>query len=121
MLFTEATIWSFACYITLDFAIFYALFAAIPYVFVTQYGFRLGAQGLAFLGLAVGNICAFLLIVVLIKVRQKKIVQAIKAGKAVNRPPEQRLVIALIGSISVPIGLFCSDGQNGTVYTGLCP
>lgn len=106
MLFNEATVGSFACYIGLDFAIFYSLFAAMPYAFITQYGFGLGAQGLGFLGLAAGVIFAFLLVIWLSKVKQRKVVQAIKVGKAVNMTPEQRLVIALIGSVFIPIGLF---------------
>jgi hypothetical protein len=108
MLFTEATVGSFACYIGLVFAIFYSFFAAIPYVFITQYAFGLGAQGLAFLGLAAGNVVAFLLIVVLGRVKQRKSAQQeIKTGKAVNMPPpEQRLVIALVGSVFLPVGLF---------------
>ena len=106
MFFTEVIVGALAFYISFNFAIYYSLFAAFPYIFITQYGFGLGAQGLTFLGLAVGNIVGFIIVVLLVHVRKRKIVKAMKAEKAVNSPPEQRLLVALLGTILVPIGLF---------------
>lgn len=106
MFFTEIIVGTMAFYISFNFAIYYSLFAAFPYIFITQYGFGLGAQGLTFLGLAVGNIVGFIIIVLLVQVRKRQIVKAMKAGKAVNSPPEQRLFVALLGTILIPVGLF---------------
>ncbi|KAF2101507.1 MFS multidrug transporter-like protein [Rhizodiscina lignyota] len=106
MFFSEIIVGSLAFYIGIVFAIYYALFAAFPYIFITQYGFDLGAQGLTFLGLAAGNIIAFLYTLLRIRITKGKIIKAMKEGKMVKFPPENRLVTALHGTILVPIGLF---------------
>ena len=106
MFFTEIIVGTFAFYIGLNFGIYYLLFAAVPYVFITVYDFGFGGQGLAFLGLAVGNVVAFVLVVMLSRLVKRKMVKAIKAGRAGKPAPEKRLTLALIGSVFVPIGLF---------------
>lgn len=79
--------------------------------------FDLGSQGLVFLGLAVGNVVAFMLVVVFSRISYRNTVQAINAGKAINPPPEKRLLLALIGSIFVPVGLFwCGWSARPSVH-----
>jgi hypothetical protein len=117
MFFTEIIVGTFAFYIGFNFAIYYSLFAALPYIFIKTYDFDLGSQGLVFLGLAVGNVLAFMLVVVFSRISYKNMVKAINAGKAVKPPPEKRLLLALIGSIFVPIGLFwCGWSARPSVH-----
>ena len=117
MFFTEIIVGTFAFYIGFNFAIYYSLFAALPYIFIKTYNFDLGSQGLVFLGLAVGNMLAFMLVVVFSRISYKNMVKTINAGKAVKPPPEKRLLLALIGSIFVPIGLFwCGWSARPSVH-----
>ena len=117
MFFTEIIVGTFAFYIGFNFAIYYSLFAALPYIFIKIYDFDLGSQGLVFLGLAVGNILAFMLVVVSSRISYKNMVQTISADEAVKPLPEKRLLLAMIGSIFVPIGIFwCGWSARPSVH-----
>ncbi|OCL08894.1 MFS multidrug transporter-like protein [Glonium stellatum] len=117
MFFTEIIVGTFAFYIGFNFAIYYSLFAAMPYIFAKVYSFNLGLQGLVFLGLAVGNVLAFTLVLTLSQITYRRTMRAIKTGKAVKPPPEKRLLLALIGSVFVPTGLFwCGWSARSSVH-----
>jgi hypothetical protein len=106
MFFTEPIVCSFAFYIGFNFGVYYAFFAALPYIFEDIYHFSLQNVGPTFLGLAVGNILGFIAMVLLSRIALKKRIAAMKAGKAGPMPPEKRLLPALIGSWFVPVSLF---------------
>lgn len=106
MFFTEPIVGSFALLSGFDTAVYYALFAFFPYIYSNIYGFGLRSQGLTFLGLAVGNLLGFLILVLLSRVSTRRVMKDIKSGRRPNLIPEMRLFPALIGSIFVPLGLF---------------
>lgn len=58
MLFTEALV-AFSClFLSLIYGVFYVLLIAYPQIFPPVYGFSLGEQGLAFLGIGIGSMIA---------------------------------------------------------------
>lgn len=92
-----------ALYVPADFipGTLYLLFAAYPIVFQVHRGWSEGIGGLAFLGVAVGMFSAIL---VSLYSHRWYMAAAVKNGGFA--PPEARLVIGMIGSISLPIGMF---------------
>ena len=106
MFFTQPIVGLFAFYVGFNFGVYYAFFAAFPYIFEEIYHFSLQNVGPTFLGLAVGNILGFIVTVMLSRIALKKRIAAMKTGKASPVPPEKRLLPALIGSWFVPISLF---------------
>lgn len=121
MFFTEIIVGAFAFYVGFNFAIYYSFFAAFPYIFFTVYHFGLSSRGLVFLGLAVGNVVAFCLVAVLSRVIYLKRVRAIKEGKESKPVPEERLKLALIGSVFVPLGLFWFGWTTRSSVHWICP
>ena len=118
---TEIIVGSFALYVGINFAIYYSFFAAFPYVFLTVYNFNLGSRGLIFLGLAVGNLFAFLIVVLLNRLIFRKRARTIAAGQELRSPPEKRLLLALLGSVFVPIGLFWFGWSAKPSVHWICP
>lgn len=87
-------------YMSIVYGTLYLFLAAIPIVFQEHRGWNEGQCGLAFMGIAVGMILA-LIYCIPDNIRYQKHV-AMKGP----RPPEERLIIAMVGSIWIPIGLF---------------
>lgn len=85
----------------------YMLLAAFPIVYQQQRGWNQGEGGLAFFGIAVGMLFAVAFIIPdnwrFIRIEQKH------QGFA---PPETRLVPCLVGSFTLPIGLFWFAWSN---------
>lgn len=106
MFFTEPIVGAFAFYVGFNFAIYYSFFAALPYIFFKVYYFDLESRGLVFLGFAVGNILASLLVWMLSRMVYAKRVQAIKSGNYQKEGPEKRLLLALTGTLWGPISIF---------------
>jgi len=121
MFFTEPLVGAFAFYVGFNFAIYYSFFAALPYVFFKVYNFDLSSRGLVFLGLAVGNIAAFCMVLVLSRMTYAKRVRAIKSGTYRKEAPEKRLLLALIGSICGPISLFWFGWSARSSIHWICP
>jgi hypothetical protein len=121
MFFTEPIVGAFAFYVGFNFAIYYSFFAALPYVFFKVYNFDLSSRGLVFLGLAVGNIAAFLIVVALSRMTYAKRVRAMKSGNYTKEPPEKRLLLALIGSFCGPISLFWFGWSAKASIHWICP
>lgn len=84
----------------------FAFFAAFPYVFEQNYGFGLTSVGLTFLGQAVGTVIGCVIIVVYQMRYKRKVAWSIKNGNGGKIPPEERLLLAMIGSIMLPVSLF---------------
>jgi len=121
MFFTEIIVGTFAFYVGINFAIYYSFFAAFPFVFFTVYNFNTGSRGLIFLGLAVGNIFAFLLMVLLSRLMSRRRARVIATGQLLKDAPEKRLLLALLGSIFAPIGLFWFGWSAKPSIHWICP
>lgn len=95
---------AFNClYIAFGFGILFGLFAIVPYIFTSVYGFSLEECGLVFLSVVVG--CVIGLACIMLCDRFLYRAQIPKhAPRAV--PPEYRLYPAMLGSVGLPVGLF---------------
>ncbi|KAI5805604.1 major facilitator superfamily domain-containing protein [Peziza echinospora] len=102
MLLKEPIVQAVSIYSSFAFAVLFGFFAAYPYTFATEYGFRLGETGACFAGIGGGLLlgCGIYLL-------QDRLcyIPAVKKGNGVVEP-EVRLVSAMIGSFLMPIGLF---------------
>lgn len=108
MLCTETIVILFDIYVAIDFGLLNAFFGVFPMVFRDVYDFNLSQISLTFLGLAVGNICGFCMIVAYDKCFYlPRALSARKRGKEMAKlPPEQRLWIAMLGAPMLPASLF---------------
>lgn len=102
MLFTEPIVTFFDIYIAFNFGLLNAFFAAFSWVFMTVYGFNLGATGLTYLGQAVGTWIGLAVIIYVYKAVWVKMSRAAKE-KGEKLPPEHRLFIAKIGAPFMPV------------------
>lgn len=103
MLCTEKIVGLFSIYVAFNFGLLNCFFAAFPYVFKEQYNFNLGSIGLSFLGLAVGCIIGFVLIIAFDAYHYQPQVRIHGASQV---PPEQRLYMAMVGACCLPTSLF---------------
>ncbi|UKZ78967.1 hypothetical protein TrVFT333_006716 [Trichoderma virens FT-333] len=107
LLFTEPIVLFLSLYIGFDFAVLYAFFASIPFVFQQTYGFNSHQNGLVFIALGIGTLLATLTNVLCDRfIYQKKCAEARERGETGHISPEQRLYPALMGSLGVAVGLF---------------
>ncbi|KAF7187888.1 Polyamine transporter 4 [Pseudocercospora fuligena] len=107
MTFTEPIVTFFDIYTAFLFGLLNAFFAAFSWVFENTYGFNLGAVGLTYLGQAVGSIIGCAVIIYTSKVVWAKETDRLKESDPNARlPPERKLIIAKIGAVLLPIGLF---------------
>ncbi len=88
-------------YLGLSYAQFYLWFEAFPLVFVNIYDFNLGQLGLPFLGLVIS--CAITSAIYMYHYYKVYYKQNLKGEWGV---PEDRLKIALIGGLFIPVSLF---------------
>lgn len=103
MLCTEKIVAIFSIYVAFNMGLVNCFFAAFPYVFKEQYNFDLGSVGLSFLGLAVGCVLGFCLIIAFDVYLYKPQVRVQGPSQV---PPEQRLYMAMIGACCLPNSLF---------------
>ncbi|TFY71750.1 hypothetical protein EVG20_g1245 [Dentipellis fragilis] len=101
-LFTEPIVTLMAFYISVAYATLYAEFSAFPIVFQEHRGFSAGEGGLAFLGIGVGVILG----TALSPVQNRLYWRAMRESPSGHAPPEARLYLAIVGGISLPVGLF---------------
>ncbi|KAK5132922.1 MFS siderochrome iron transporter 1 [Meristemomyces frigidus] len=101
LLFREPIVFLLSLYMAIIYGTLYMLFSAFPIVYQENRGWSPGIGGLAFLGVAIGMICA-VTYSIWDNTRYAKISDEYK-GFA---PPEARLPICMVGGIAVPIGLF---------------
>lgn len=88
-------------YIAIVYGTLYLLFGAYPIVFQQARGWSEGVGALPFLGVAVGMLLATVFIILAAPMYART---AMKYGGIA--PPEERLVVAMVGAISVPLGMF---------------
>lgn len=102
MTFTEPICFALNLYIALIYALLYCWFESFPIVFIELYGFSLGTEGLAYLGILVG-----VLIVIPPFFLYLKFVQEKQFNPTTGElQPEKRLPPAFIGAFCIPICLF---------------
>jgi DHA1 family multidrug resistance protein-like MFS transporter len=102
MLVREPIILLITIYTAFIYGILYLCLEAYPIVFTENYGWSGGKANLPYLGLAVGQLCACVLIATVLEPRYVKAVQK-NNGKPV---PEARLPGMILGAIAFPIGIF---------------
>jgi MFS transporter, DHA1 family, multidrug resistance protein len=98
--FTEPMIFFLNLYIALIYGLIYIWFESFPIVFVEIYGFSLGEEGLAFLGLLVAALIALICLWAWFYYQEKQF------DESGNIQPEKRLIPAMVSGIFVPICLF---------------
>ncbi|GBF62437.1 efflux pump [Trichophyton mentagrophytes] len=108
LLFREPIVLLLSTYMAIVYGTLYMLFSAFPVVYQQHRGWSPGIGGLAFLGV-LGGILAAMVISLLDNKRYAKV------SKKYNgfAPPEERLPVAIIGGIAIPIGLFWFAWTNG--------
>ncbi len=101
MCFTEPMIFLLNMYIALIYGLLYIWFESFPIVFIEIYGFSLGTQGCAFLGILIG---AFIVLPPFIYYQMKYIEP--KFNEKGELQPEWRLPPSFVGAFCIPICLF---------------
>lgn len=110
MLFTEPVVGFVCLYVACEFATLFSFFAAVPYVFATVYSFGLEQSGLVFLAMVLGCLLGSLSVVLCeILLYRRQVHKYAPSGV----PPEHRLYPAMIGSVFLPLGLFCMSNRAG--------
>ena len=109
--FVEPMVFLLNLYIGLIYALLYCWFESFPIVFVEMYGFSLGTEGLAYLGIFVGAIltipCYFAYLYY---------IQEPKFDEHGNIQPEKRLPPAFVGGVCIPICLFWFGWSSGRTH-----
>ncbi|KAJ4161601.1 uncharacterized protein LMH87_007632 [Akanthomyces muscarius] len=104
-------------YTAIIYGTLYLCFAAFPIVFQLGRGWGSGIGGLAFIGIAIGMVCATLY-AVWDNQRYKRVAATYPNGTA---PPEERLPPAILGSILLPVGLFWFAWTSGPeIHWAVC-
>lgn len=103
MLFLEPIVTATCAYLALCYAIFYMTFQAFPIIYVNLYGLSLGVEGLCFLTIGLGALCALPVFFAWDAYLRKSVCE----GKAWTRKEEyRRLPLALLGGPSFVVSLF---------------
>lgn len=100
--FTQPIVLGINLHIGLVYGILYLWFEAFPIVFVQTYGFNLGEQGLAFMGIFIGAILTYFAFFVWVKKSYQPIYDR-QNGKVA---PEKWLEPSLIGAWFIPLCMF---------------
>lgn len=121
LLFVEPVVLIISIYMAVIYGTVYMLFAAYPIIFKDQRGWSNGMSGLAFLGIAVGMVFAFVWMRFENRRYQRKVVAASAAGQVGPLPPEQRLPPCMVGAVAAPVGLFWFAWTNsGSIHWMVC-
>jgi len=103
MLFTEPIV-TFTClYVACAFGTLYSFFAAVPYVFQTQYAFSVEQSGLVFVSIVVGCLLSVVTIIVCDVLLYRPQVSKHPPNAV---PPEYRLFPAMLGGVGLAPSLF---------------
>ncbi|TBU28211.1 MFS general substrate transporter [Dichomitus squalens] len=113
MLIREPILLLVTIYLSLVYGVLYAMFEAIPVIFITTRGFNIGESGLVFIGVGLGtSIGAYLTIPL------SKHYPALMVKWRGFPPPEERLYGAMIGGPMLVIGAFWLGwtGQYSSIH-----
>ncbi|ETI23718.1 hypothetical protein G647_05523 [Cladophialophora carrionii CBS 160.54] len=100
LLFREPIVLLLSIYMAVVYGTLYLFFAAFPIVFQQGYGWNAGEEGLAFLGIMVGNLLAVGVIIM----DNKRYIRISKAHGGFA-PPESRLPPVIFGGVIAIVGL----------------
>ncbi|KAJ5555715.1 hypothetical protein N7535_008148 [Penicillium sp. DV-2018c] len=102
LLFLEPIVLALSVYMAIIYGTMYMEFAAFPIVFEENLKWPQSTSGLSFTGMMIGQIlgCAYS---ILDDGRYKKVADRTAYGRP---PPEARLIPAMVGAVTLPIGLF---------------
>ena len=103
LLFSEPIVFLLSLYMAIIYGTLYMLFGAYPIVYRLGRGWNEGVGGLPFIGVAIGMIAAVTYTIVYDNKRYLRCVEKSANGFAA---PEDRLPTAIVGGVSLPIGLF---------------
>ncbi|KAK3203612.1 hypothetical protein GRF29_106g82664 [Pseudopithomyces chartarum] len=103
LLFSEPIVFLLSLYMAIIYGTLYMLFGAYPIVYRLGRGWNEGVGGLPFIGVAIGMIAAVTYTIVYDNKRYLRCVEKSPNGFAA---PEDRLPTAIVGGVSLPIGLF---------------
>ncbi|KAK2462833.1 hypothetical protein APHAL10511_005145 [Amanita phalloides] len=95
-------------YMSIVYGLLYALFEAIPVIFITQRGFSPGQCGLIFVGVGIGTTCGALMNAYV----SRKYKLLIKKWRGFP-PPEERLTSAKFGAVFLVIATFWLGWTGG--------
>lgn len=110
LLFSEPIVLVASTYMAILYGTLYMLFGAYPIIYQQGRGWSEGIGGLAFVGVTVGMILGFAYMIV-DNTRYTRLMKALPDGEM--PPPEARLPPSVLGSITLPIGLFWFAWTNG--------
>lgn len=108
LLFKEPIVSVLSIYMAIIYGTLYMLFGAFPICFQESRGWSEGTGGLAFLGVAVGMILATMLV----PLGNRHYLQTAAEHGGIA-PPEARLKSAMVGAVTIPVGLFWFAWTNG--------
>jgi DHA1 family multidrug resistance protein-like MFS transporter len=100
--FTEPLIFLLHMWVALIFGILFVWFESFPLVFIGIYGFNLGENGLAFVGLMIGGLASVPPFVWYCRAVQEK--QFNEKGQIIK--PELRLPPSMVAAFCLPLSLF---------------
>jgi multidrug resistance protein len=103
LLFCEPIVLILSIYMAIIYGTLYMLFGAFPIVYRLGYGWNEGISGLPFIGVAIGMIAALAYTIFYDNKRYLRCIEKSGTGFAT---PEDRLPPAMVGAITLPIGLF---------------
>ncbi|KAI4595741.1 hypothetical protein KJ359_006732 [Pestalotiopsis sp. 9143b] len=101
LLFAEPIVLALDLYIALVYGLLYIWFESFPLVFEGVYGFSLGLEGLAFLGILIG---VFVVLPPFVWYQHRYIEPKFNADGELK--PEWRLPPAFVGALAIPVCLF---------------
>lgn len=109
LLFCEPIVLLLAVYTAIIYGALYMFFPAFPIVYQVGRGWSTGIGGLAFIGVVVGMSFA----IVYLFWENKRYARSMANSPTGHLDPEARLPPALVGSITIPVGLFWLAWTNG--------
>ncbi|KAF2168728.1 hypothetical protein M409DRAFT_65148 [Zasmidium cellare ATCC 36951] len=106
-----------AIYVSIVYCLLYMLFAIYPYVFQRKRGWNAGTGELPLIGVVIGACLGGIFVVWATHNAQKK-----KSATVFQRRPEERLPIAMVGSILFPIAMFwfAWAGEYNSIHWIVC-
>ncbi|TRM59986.1 major facilitator superfamily domain-containing protein [Schizophyllum amplum] len=105
LMLTEPIVLSLNVYIALIYSILYVWFESFPLVFEGVYGFSLGIEGVAYVGILVGAVVTYACYCVYAKLIMESLFEPDERG-CVRMIPEDRLPPAFVGCWCIPICMF---------------
>ena len=123
MLFTEPIVGLLSLDVAFTFAVVFAFYAAIPWIFTQVYGFSTASQGFVFLGLAIGYLASVATIISTAHVQKKRRRNGSSSENGGNATiaPEESLLLAMMGGPALPVALFLFGWSAKTTIHWIVP